>query len=164
MGSRGPLPNAARRRRNRRPAPAGTVTIKRPSKPKGLTGEASKEWNRIVPELMQAGFLTKLDRGALIRYCQAWEEWVELVDILRKSGSLIRGTKDQLIRNPLWLVRNDLEKTLSDLGRMLGLAPAPRRRMDVEHMAPAAKGDESETDELEAYRERLKRARDAGGG
>ncbi len=162
MGARGPLPKAKTRRRNKKRPAAGLVPVFRPSKPKHLTGEASSEWNRIVPVLMQAGYLTKLDRGALIRYCQAWKEWVDLVKILGQSGSLIRGTKDQLVRNPLWLVRNDLEKTLSDLGAKLGLAPGPRRRMDVEHEALPTK-DDGEPDERAAYKARLQAARAADG-
>lgn len=161
MGSRGPLPKAETRRRNKRPAPAGTVVVERPTKPKDLTGEAAKEWNRIVPELMRAGYLTKLERGALIRYCRAWEEWLEVADKLKRDGSIIPGYRGQLIRNPLWLVRNDLEKTLSDLGSKLGLVPGPRLRMDVEHVAADAKAAENDDSAREAYMERLKRARDA---
>lgn len=159
MGDRGPLPNAEVRRRNKKPAPAGTVAVARPTKPQNITGEAAKEWNRIVPELLGANYLAKLDRAVLIRYCRAWARWVKVEAAL--DADLVTGVSGSDVRNPLWLVLAGLEKTLSDLGGKLGLDPASRRRRHIEHVAADAKGDEDETDELEAYRKRLKEARDA---
>ena len=162
MGIRGPHPKAETRRRNKKPAPRGTVTIKRPTKPKELTGEASKEWNRILPDLVQAGHLTKSDRGALIRYCRAWADWMELDGQIAATGRLVKGQKGELVRNPLWLLRRDAANEAMALGVQLGLSPSARRRMDIEHAEAPAAGDESETDDLAAYRERLKQAREAG--
>jgi hypothetical protein len=49
-----------------------------PEKPDYLDAEASKEWDRIVPELERLGLLTQLDRAMLVSYCQAWSAVVEL--------------------------------------------------------------------------------------
>ncbi len=161
MGARGPLPNPERRRRNKKPAPAGAVTVKRPARPKQLDGEARKEWNRIVPILMGMHALTKLDRGVLIRYCRAHADWMELDQQIGNTGRLIKGQKGELVRNPLWLLRRDAADEARTLGVQLGLSPAARQRMGIETLSPAASGDAPVTDELEAYRERLKRAREA---
>jgi P27 family predicted phage terminase small subunit len=100
------------------------------------------------------GLLATIDRAALIRYCRAWQDWSEIDQKLQASGPLIRGRRDALVRNPLWLLRSNVEATLSDLGKQLGLTPAARLRAGVEHehdeldegVAPAA---------IEEYRRRL---------
>ena len=43
-----------------------------PRCPAVLDGEARAEWERIVPELLDAGVLTQIDRAALTGYCSAW--------------------------------------------------------------------------------------------
>ena len=47
-----------------------------PGCPPHLLPEARKEWKRITPELERYGLISKLDRGALALYCQAWARWV----------------------------------------------------------------------------------------
>jgi len=50
--------------------------IEVPGCPPHLLPEARKEWRRITPELERYGLVSKLDRGALALYCQAWARWV----------------------------------------------------------------------------------------
>lgn len=126
-----PVPHA--RRRNKRPGGKKQIPVGRPSKPAMLTGEAAAEWHRIVPELEAAGVLTVIDRAVLIRYCQAWADWHELNEKLQQTGKLVKGRRDALVRNPLWLMRSDIEATLADLGRQLLLNPAARLRNNIEH-------------------------------
>ncbi len=129
-----PVPYA--RRRNKRYASGQHVTIARPKMPRSLKGEARAEWNRVVPELEEIGMLASIDRGVLIRYCTAWADWCECEELLQKSGKLIRGQKNNLVRNPLLMVRSDMEATLSDLGKQLGLSPGARLRAGVIHERP----------------------------
>jgi len=137
MGERGPLPKPHARRRNKRPAISNRrVQVERPALPKTLVGEARAEWNRIVPQLEMAGLLAKLDRGTLIRYCVAWADWCELNTQLQATSKLIRGARGNLVRNPLWIMRGDIEATLADLGRQLGLSPTARIRAGIRHDAP----------------------------
>jgi P27 family predicted phage terminase small subunit len=56
--------------------------------PRALTGEARKEWQRVVPVLSEMGLLTTVDRATLIRYCEAWAEWLDLDAWLKKIGFL----------------------------------------------------------------------------
>ncbi|MEX2225367.1 MAG: phage terminase small subunit P27 family [Dehalococcoidia bacterium] len=104
--------------------------------PRDLPDEAKAEWKRVVPELEQTGTLTTIDRSVLIRYVTAWSDWVEVQEMLRKSGKLIKGQKGNAVRNPLLMVRNDLEATLSDLGKQLGLSPGARLRAGIAHQVP----------------------------
>jgi P27 family predicted phage terminase small subunit len=139
-----PVPYA--RRRNRRlghsHATGQRVTVARPPMPRALQGEARAECNRVVPELEEIGMLATVDRSVLIRYCTAWADWVELDGLLQKSGKLIRGQKGNLVRNPLLIVRNDIEAVLSDLGKQLGLSPGARIRAGIVHEQPPDPGEQ----------------------
>jgi P27 family predicted phage terminase small subunit len=124
--------------------------------PRSLAGEARAEWNRVVPELEAIGMLASIDRAVLIRYCTAWADWVELDGLLRKSGKLIRGQKGNLVRNPLLLVRSDVEAILSDLGKQLGLSPGARLRAGVVHDRPPDPDERSAAVlVIEEYKRRL---------
>lgn len=137
MGERGPLPKQNPIRRNHRDV-TGTIAVSRPTMPRDLPDEAKAEWRRVVPLIEQMGLLTKLDRAVLIRYCRAWAEWVELDAQLAATGKLVKGQKGNLVRNPLWLMRQDVEKTVTELSRQLGLSPAARARSGVKHQPPEA--------------------------
>jgi P27 family predicted phage terminase small subunit len=133
MGKRGPLPKPYARRRNRRPTAGRVVFVARPAMPRDLPAEAKAEWRRVVPELEGMGLLATVDRGALIRYCTAWADWVELQRLIQQSGKVLKGSRGHLVRNPLWFMRNDAEQTVTELGKQLGLTPAARLRVGVRH-------------------------------
>lgn len=97
-----------------------------PPAPSLLTDEAKEEWGRVVPELERMDLLATIDRAMLIRYCTAWADWVEINNQLQKTGRLIKGRRDGLVRNPLWTLRSDAEAVLSDLAKQLGLTPSTR--------------------------------------
>jgi P27 family predicted phage terminase small subunit len=50
-----------------------------PTAPKWIWPEAKKEWRRVGHELERYGLISKLDRSALVLYCQAWARlvWAE---------------------------------------------------------------------------------------
>lgn len=104
--------------------------------PRHLPKEARAEWRRIVPQLEEIGTLASVDRSVLIRHCRAWSDWWEIDAKLQATGLLVNGRHSGLVRNPLWLMRSDIEKTLSDLGKQLGLTPSARLRQGVEHEQP----------------------------
>ena len=85
MGARGPKPlpaNVHLLRGNPSKLPLGDLVdalqpeVEIPHCPRHLLPEARKEWKRITPELERYGLISKLDRGALSLYCQAWARWV----------------------------------------------------------------------------------------
>ena len=137
-GERGPLPNPVARRRNKRPETGREILVGRPTLPRTLTGEAAAEWRRVVPQLEQAGLIAKVDRAVLIRYCTLWADYVEIDANLQTTGKLIKGRRDGVVRNPLWIMRNDALDRLSEMGRQLGLSPVARIRIGVEHKSPEA--------------------------
>ena len=152
MGDHGPLPSPNARRRNRR-ATSGTIASRRPVMPRTLSAEAKREWRRVVPELVAMGWIATVDRGALIRYCTIWADWVELDEALQRSGKLTRGRDGTPVRNPLWLMRRDAADMAANLARDLGLSPAARLRNGVKHEPPAPDADAPTA--LDDYRKRM---------
>lgn len=156
MGERGPLPLPYARRRNKRQVASKTVTVAAPAMPRTLQPEAKAEWRRIVPELREMGILAIIDRGVLMRYCTAWADWCDLDAKLQQTGSLIKGRRDALIRNPLWLLRRDAEETLADLGRQLGLTPGARLRAGIIHKEAEEDDEKTRVAAIEDYRKALR--------
>ena len=71
---RRPLPAAIASlgpRRHRKRSNLGSVELcaDEPPMPEHLSTAAREEWERIVPELLALGVLSKIDRGALSAYC-----------------------------------------------------------------------------------------------
>lgn len=88
MGSRGPQPlpsNVHHLRGNPSKKSAADLVddfnpeVEIPSAPKWIWPEARKEWRRVGHELERYGLISKLDRSALVLYCQAWAKlvWAE---------------------------------------------------------------------------------------
>lgn len=117
-----------------------------PEKPKGMLPAASREWERIVPELMRLGVLTVVDGKALAGYCDAYAYWEKarkdmdrhgLVceePVLNKEGDEI-GTK--LKANPAVAIYATMGKLMKTFLVEFGLTPASRSKLKVEKPKPA---------------------------
>lgn len=136
--TRGPLPSDNPRRRNKKPdLGLSTIEVKAPTVPRELTGEARAEWKRIVPELETVGMLAKIDRGILIRYCVAWQEWVRASHQAQREPLLVPDSHGTRRRNPIRFVVAQAERDVDDLARLLGLTPVSRLRAGVKHVRPS---------------------------
>ena len=158
MGERGPTPIPHARRRNKRASTGKTIPVAAPEMPDDFDGEAAAEWERVVPEIEAMGLVATLDRAVLIRYCRGWADWWLLDEKLRDTGLLVKGARNGtgLVRNPLWMMRSDIENTLEALGKQLGLTPAARLRAGVKHEMPEAGTGKVQVTAIEDYRKRLK--------
>lgn len=85
MGQRGPKPlpaNVHMLRGNASKKPLGAILdefrpeVEIPDFPSWIWPEAKKEWKRVSVELERYGLVSKLDRAALVLYCQAWAKMV----------------------------------------------------------------------------------------
>ena len=150
VGGRPPKPtalkklggNAGKRAINKsEPRPAH----KRPSCPKHLTGEAKKEWNRTSKQLFELGLLTELDRAALAAYCQAWAQWVQAQEEMRKpTFKMIEVTESGYPVASPWLnVAAQAMKQMKTFLTEFGMTPSSRSRVTVV--------TEPEADPYEAY-------------
>ena len=157
MGERGPTPIPHARRRNKRLSTGKTIPVAAPEMPDDMDGEAAAEWERIVPDIEAMGLLATLDRGVLIRYCRGWATWLDIDQKIRDTSLLVKGigTSAGLVRNPLWMMRQDVENTLGALEKQLGLTPAARLRAGVKHEEPEASDSKARITAIEDYRKRL---------
>lgn len=102
-----------------------------PEKPPWLQGEASAEWDRVIPILDAMGVLSRLDRSAVSDYCTVWGRLVWCEQRIQSTDLLLKGQKGELVRNPLLSEANQLRQRFGRYCDLLGLAPAPRGRLDV---------------------------------
>lgn len=80
--------NPGKRKLNKN-EPKPTVSI--PPVPDHHSDEAKVEWARIAVELNAVSLLTQVDRAALAAYCQAWADWVEAEEQLRRYGKVVKS-------------------------------------------------------------------------
>ena len=83
-GNRGhrPLPS-------NEPKPVACV----PTCPKHLSPTAKVEWRRVTRELAHLGLVTRVDRGVLATYCEAWARWIKAEEMTQKYGEVLRVAK-----------------------------------------------------------------------
>jgi P27 family predicted phage terminase small subunit len=111
------------------PTPAPEI----PVCPDHLDTIARAEWDRITPELLALGILTRIDRAALSAYCSAWSRWVEAENNLRKTGTLIKTPSGYPIQNPYLGIANTAIDMMRKFLTEFGMTPSSRSRI---HAAP----------------------------
>jgi len=96
-----------------------------PQKPRGLTLEASKLWNHIVPQLEQSGVASKVDSPALQSMCEWWSSYRENYKAYRQKepGSIEAG-------RCLTAATKSFDRFVK-LASEFGLTPASRNALDV---------------------------------
>ncbi len=160
MGARGPKPlpaNVHLLRGNPSKLPVGQLLdslqpeVKIPGCPAHLLPEARKEWRRITPELQRYGLISKLDRGALALYCQAWARWVwaeqQLVRAVRLAEEKAAAAADKgepwtggdgytvptpsghMTYSPHWVIANKAMEQVNKYLADFGLSPSARARV-----------------------------------
>lgn len=127
---------------NKQSAPVAPIAP--PECPGFLTGDAKTEWKRIVDDLIVMGVVSRIDRGALAVYCQAWADWKMAREMLAKKT---RGagyediTPSGYKQMSVWLqIANRAEERMRVSGALFGLNPSARSSMGIQ--APQGKQTE----------------------
>jgi len=97
--------------------------------PSHLSDTAKREWSRIVPELMNIGLLTNVDRTALAAYCQAYGRWVEAEKVIKAKGPLYKTEKGNIITSPMLWVANKAMEQMHKFLTEFGMTPSSRARI-----------------------------------
>lgn len=128
-------------RRARKPESLPQPTEGAPTCPSWLTAEAKAEWRRVVPELERLKLLSKIDRGALASYCEAWSTLKAATGEVQKYGismivierELDDGTRlyAKVAKNPAVVVARDAMASIRSFCSEFGLTPSARSRMPV---------------------------------
>lgn len=86
-------------------------------------------WNRLVPELVQAGLVTPIFEGMLAAYCTVFARWVEAERELRKTSKLVKSPTGYPLQNPWLAIANRAIEQMRQLGSDLGLSAAALTRI-----------------------------------
>lgn len=169
MGSRGPQPlpaNVHLLRGNPSKKSAADLVddfnpeVEIPSAPKWIWPEARKEWRRISVELERYGLISKLDRAALVLYCQSWARLVWAETMLSRAmniaeenraaaesagkewtggdGIMVPSPNGSLIYSHHWVVQRRSAQEVHWYLQSFGLSPASRGRVKASDNRQAA--------------------------
>jgi P27 family predicted phage terminase small subunit len=157
MGRRGPPPTPSvilRTRDSRiwsdgRRGPEFTPPPGEPEKPRGLSKQASRIWDAVVPMLARNGILAKIDGPTLERYVTTFALWRIEKRKVERRGTLYMEERDagqdrkgrrltEKIpkRSPVVGVFMELSRELGRLEAQFGMSPASRARI----LAPMVSG------------------------
>lgn len=122
-----------------------------PDAPSWIWPEARKEWKRVSAELEKYGLISKLDRAALVLYCQAWARlvWAEkmLSRAMKKAeegrvaaeaagevwaggdGIMVPSPNGSLVYSHHWVVQRRAAQEVHWYLQSFGLSPSSRSRV-----------------------------------
>lgn len=122
-----------------------------PDCPSWIWPEAKKEWKRITPELIKYGLVSKLDRSALVLYCQAWGEYVwakrRLASEMKRAeegrkqaegegkewkggdGFMVPTPNGSFQYSPYWVAAKRAGDEVNKYLTLFGLSPSSRSRV-----------------------------------
>lgn len=122
-----------------------------PDTPSWIWPEAKKEWKRIALELERYGLISKLDRAALVLYCQAWAKmvWAEKMlsramkkaeedraaaeakgeEYLGGDGIMVRTANGNFTYSHYWVAGNKAQEQVKRYLDLFGLSPSARTKV-----------------------------------
>ena len=109
----------------------------RPRCPRWIKPEARRAWRELIPQLEMMKVLTKIDKNALVRYCQTLAMWREAHEFLQKHGTVYSerdsGGKVTGLREYPQVARVlRLSEALLRLEKQFGLTPAARASLSID--------------------------------
>ncbi len=111
-----------------------------PPCPKFLQGEARKQYQKTAKKLARIGLMTELDDMALAMLCQAWQEYLDNTEQVKKSGILVKSPNGFPVLNPYLIAANQAIKKVRALLAEFGMTPGSRSRIHA--AAGADEGDD----------------------
>ena len=141
VGQRGPAPkptalkelqgNPGKRPLNKQ-EPKFDPVIETPSPPGHLNTYAKKEWNRIIPVLINVKMLTEADLAAIAVYCQSYGRWVEAEKLVKTKGLTATTDKGNVIQRPEVGIANTAMRDIVSFAKEFGMTPSSRSKIEVE--------------------------------
>lgn len=86
----------------------------------------------MAKDLAQLGLLSRIDRGALALYCQAWGRWVEAEEALKKHGVMVKSPNGFPMQSPYLAVANKAMEQMRAMLTEFGMSPSSRTRVHAE--------------------------------
>lgn len=178
MGSRGPQPlpaNVHQIRGNPSKKPIASLLdefkpeVELPDFPRWLWPEAKKEWKRLGEELVRYGLVSKLDRAALVLYCQAWARMVWSEQMLTRAmdaaekarkqaeqdgkpyeggdGIMVKTANGNFTYSHHWVVGKQAGEQVKRYLELFGLSPSSRTRVSTSDNRQAGLFEEGSKDQ-----------------
>lgn len=146
--------------------------VELPGFPSWTWPEAKKEWKRIGAELDRYGLVSKLDRAALVLYCQAWAKMVWAEQMLSRAmkaaeakrlvaeekgeeytggdGIMVRTANGNFTYSHHWVVGNKAAQQVKEFIALFGLSPSHRSGVSISNNRQASLFEEGTQDEWNA--------------
>ena len=103
-----------------------------PRCPSHLPKTAKAEWARITKELKTLGLISRIDRAALVAYCQAWADYIEANQTIDEQGAVIVSEKGGAYQNPWVGIKNNALNRLIRISAEFGMTPSSRSRVQAD--------------------------------
>jgi P27 family predicted phage terminase small subunit len=100
-----------------------------PDRPSFLDRDARDEWDRIMPELLRLGIITKIDGSALAAYCINYSRWKKAEEALAKKTKLTKTTKQGTWAVAEVKIAREAMQQMKLFAAEFGLTPASRSRI-----------------------------------
>jgi P27 family predicted phage terminase small subunit len=115
------------------------VPCRKPKRPSWLKGDARREWDRVVPILMNLGTLAEIDRTMLLLYCEAYAVFRQASREMAKLKSLtVKSKRGCVVQHPIVRIQGDAWAKLQKAAVEFGMSPASRTgQMQAPKMAPS---------------------------
>ena len=106
--------------------------------PDYLEGPAKEAWDYLAPMMVSSGIVARVDRDALVRYCESWGRVRDLTKEVDDSPAVIQ-TKTTVKVNPIHQALRAEVALNNQLAAELGITPSSRSRVSKsEPPAPVA--------------------------
>lgn len=143
-----------------------------PSFPSWIWPEAKKEWKRISTELERYGLISKLDRAALVLYCQSWARMVWAEQMLTRAmkdaedkrvaaeaeglewtggdGIMVKTANGNFTYSHHWVVGKHAAAQVKQYLDLFGLSPSARTKVTTSNNRQGQLFEEASQDEWNA--------------
>ena len=106
--------------------PAGT-----PPMPAHFGADARREWQRVVPLLLDAGLVTLADGSTLEAYCESYQRWKDAARLVTKEGQVV-DTPFGPKAHPAVKIEQAERLQCMKYAERFGLDPSSRSRLSVQ--------------------------------
>ena len=97
--------------------------------PKDLSPKAREEWDRILADLPKVVELKNIDRTMLVLFCEAFAQWCDAMDAIRKYGPVMKSPNGYPVQSPYVAIANQQASLMERLGADFGLSPGSRSKL-----------------------------------
>ena len=118
------------KRDNKSASPATPATPTTPPPPAWLSESAKETWCELAPLLASEGRLEKIHERAFTCYCTACGMMTDAAAAIARDGATVKGRRGGKVRHPACAVWNSASQQVLAFGKLFGLSPASRARLD----------------------------------